>query len=70
MDAEQKDALRERNYRRGNCRRCGSPAVRRLVDGKDLGGDHFAGILYDICQACGFDYPRPKARKPKEGGNR
>lgn len=60
------DELRKRNQRRGNCRRCGSPSVRRM-DGKDAGPDCFAGILYDVCGGCGFTNPKPKARKPRRG---
>lgn len=64
MDEEAKDALRERNRRRANCSRCGGPCV--LKDGADFGpldDDHFAGITYKVCTACGHEAVVKRARK-------
>jgi ribosomal protein L37E len=64
MDAEQRDALRERNRRRAyNCSRCGSPNTRE-VDGANLpDGDHFPGITYKICGACGHEDVKRRRRR-------
>lgn len=57
MNTEQRDELRERNKRRArSCTRCGG--MIRKVSGAELNPvDHFAGLVYRVCNSCGHDEP-------------
>lgn len=66
MDDETKERLREeqreRARRQNHCPRCGSGSI-RTVPGEQLDqADHFAGILYRLCGACGYEAVK-RARK-------
>jgi hypothetical protein len=49
---EDRDALRERNRRRANCRKCGG-ACELLTGLNDEG--HFPSVTYKRCTACGWE---------------
>ena len=53
MDYEQKEALRERNRRRGNCPKCGNTMRELTTDEIMRRDDTLAGLRYKQCGACG-----------------
>lgn len=64
MDAEQRDALRERNHRRAiACSKCGSTNTREVDGANLLQNDHFPGITYKICGACGHEDVKQRRRR-------
>lgn len=66
MDDDQKEQLRDRNRRRAwACQRCSSYSVLDR-DGAQLDRDsHFPGVIYRVCQACGFEAVlQPRRRRP------
>jgi hypothetical protein len=52
MSTEQRDAIRERSYRRKNCSKCGGTC--ELLSGLDDDA-HFPGVVYKRCTACGWE---------------